>query len=77
MKTQYINICDLLDHPVTNIRITLFATEKRLSIYTLKRKIPKEFPERDYGFVGHLLRHIREPEPDEPAEGKKPYLWQI
>jgi hypothetical protein len=65
---MFINICDLVDKPVTRTKVKLFVSEKRLSNYSKRQK--KIFPlsvngEVKSGLVDPLLRRIEEPEDED------------
>ncbi|KAH7334204.1 hypothetical protein B0J17DRAFT_720624 [Rhizoctonia solani] len=69
VKSVYVNICDLVDSPVLNIKVRHFSSEEELSEYT--KCTGKYFPLEDAyagGLLRFLLRKILH-----PPGGKSPY----
>ncbi|CAE6443580.1 unnamed protein product [Rhizoctonia solani] len=75
VKSIHLNICDLIDRPVTGIHIQTFPNEMELSHYTLKDIIkPMIVPpisKKEDPIVGRLFRRIMNP-PNPKVEDTPP-----
>ncbi|KAJ1301761.1 hypothetical protein OPQ81_008990 [Rhizoctonia solani] len=62
IKSLYINIVDLVDQPVTDVRVRYFRTERALARYTWKhKKIYSLQAAKAGGLLKHLVRFIEQP----------------
>ncbi|CAE6387535.1 unnamed protein product [Rhizoctonia solani] len=62
IKSLYINIVDLVDQPVTNVRVGYFRTEQELASYTReKEKFYSLQAAKAGGLLKRLLRFIEQP----------------
>ncbi|CAE6500316.1 unnamed protein product [Rhizoctonia solani] len=62
IKSLFINIVDLVDQPVTDVRVGYFRTEQQLARYTWKHgKVYSLQAAKAGGLLKHLLRAIEQP----------------
>ncbi|KAF8683418.1 hypothetical protein RHS04_01973 [Rhizoctonia solani] len=62
IRSLYINIVDLVDQPVTDVRVGYFRTEQELAIYTREtEKFYSLQAAKAGGLLKHLLRFIEQP----------------